>query len=79
VGSYAKATRAPRHLVKVKCGPFTKKISIFIYLTIVDVGYKLTLDDMAQCYNQQLALLLNRGSYIRRDVACWIPACIIVV
>jgi hypothetical protein len=46
--------RAPSHFVRVDGGSFTKKYCIHIAnWSIVHVSYKLTPDDIAQCYSQQ--------------------------
>ena len=51
--------RAPRHFVRMKCGPQNKKVVVHSFdLLLYMMTIRWDVDDMALAYSQQLAILL---------------------
>ena len=51
--------RAPRHFVRMKGGPHTKKVVHSFDLLLYMLTIRWAVDDMALAYSQQLAILLT--------------------
>jgi hypothetical protein len=50
--------RAPRHFVRMACGPSIYKVVHFYSLLLYMLAIELAIDNMATYYSQQLAILL---------------------
>jgi hypothetical protein len=51
--------RAPRHFVRMTCGPSIHKVVYFCSLLLYILAIELAINDMTTYYSQQLAILLS--------------------
>ena len=51
--------RAPRHFMRMKDGPYNKKVVYFFDLLLYMLTIRWAVDDMTLAYSQQLAILLT--------------------
>ena len=59
LGEESALARAPRHFVRVKGGPYNKKVIHSSNQLLYILAIRWAIDDMAMAYSQQLAILLT--------------------
>ena len=59
LGEEPALARAPRHFVRVKGGPYNKKVVHSSNQLLYILAIRWAIDDMAMAYSQQLAILLT--------------------